>query len=71
MVVVMGSIFTIRRKVKRIFILNSWAIGGGWKADATFIDLLLFGYKIKNLHRYYITYRGKFSDLRGTKYFSL
>lgn len=53
-----------------MFIVNSWAIGGGWRADATFIDLLLFGYKIMNLHKYYITYRGEFSDLRGTQYYA-
>jgi hypothetical protein len=66
----MRSIFTIRRKTKGIFIVNSWAIGGGWRADATFVDLLLFGYKIMNLHKYYITYRGEFSDLRGTQYYA-
>lgn len=65
----MRSIFKIRRKTKRIKILNSWAFGGGWKANATFIDLMLFGIKIKNLHKYYITYRGEFSDLRGTRYY--
>jgi hypothetical protein len=66
----MRSIFTIRRKTKGIFIVNSWAIGGGWRVDATFVDLLLFGIKIKNLHKYYITYRGEFSDLRGTQYYA-
>ena len=35
-----------------------------------FVDLLLFGIKIKNLHKYYITYRGEFSDLRGTQYYA-
>jgi hypothetical protein len=66
----MRSIFTIRRKTKEIFIVNSWAFSGGWRAEATFIDLMLFGIKIKNLHKYYITYRGKFSDLRGTRYYA-
>jgi len=65
---VMCSIFKIRRKTKEIFIVNSWALGGGWRADVTFIDLMLFGIKIKNLHKYYITYRGEFSDLRGIQY---
>ena len=55
------NIFSIRRKTKRIFISNSWSIGGGWYVNATLIDLLIFGVKIKNLHKYYITYRGKFS----------
>ena len=65
----MRSIFKIKRKTKQIFIVNSWAFGGGWKADATFIDLMLFGMRIKNLHKYYITYRGKYNDLCGTAYF--
>ena len=64
----MSRFFKIRRKTKRIFIENSWAFGGGWDAQATFIDLLLFGIKIKNIHRYYISYRGEFSDLKGIKY---
>ena len=59
----MRSIFKIRRKTKEIFIENSWTFGGGWKANATFIDLTLFGIKIKNLDKYYITYRGEFIDL--------
>lgn len=66
----MSSIFKIRRKTKGIFIVNSWAIGGGWRANATFIDLMLFGIKIKNLHKYYITYRGEFSDLCATQYYT-
>jgi hypothetical protein len=66
----MSSIFKIRRKTKGIFIVNSWAIDGGWKADATFIDLTLLGIKIKNLHKYYITYRGEFSDLHCTQYYT-
>ena len=59
----MRSIFKIRRKTKEIFIENSWAFSGGWKANATFIDLMLLGIKIKNLDKYYITYRGEFIDL--------
>jgi hypothetical protein len=66
----MRSILKIRRKTKQIFIVNSWALGGGWTSYATFIDLMLFGIKIKNLHKYYITYRGEFSDLRGTDYYA-
>lgn len=66
----MGRVFKIRRKTKQIFIVNSWAFGGGWKADATFIDLMLFGIRIKNLYKYYITYRGEYSDLHGTKYYA-
>ena len=50
----------IRRKTKQIFIENSLAFGGGWKQNITFVDLLLFGVKIKNLHKYYITYRNEF-----------
>lgn len=68
--IVMRSIFKIRRKTKRIFIVNSWALGGGWTANATFIDLMLFGIKIKNLYKYYITYRDEFSDLSGTQYYA-
>jgi hypothetical protein len=59
----MCSILKIRRKTKRIFIINSWSISGGWYADVTFIDIILFGFRIKNLHKYYISYRGQFSDL--------
>ncbi len=67
---VRSSIFKIRRKTKGVFIVNSWAIGGGWRVNVTSIDLMLFGIKIKNLHKYYITYRGEFSDLRGTQYYT-
>jgi hypothetical protein len=54
------SMVRIRRKTKQIFIENSLAFGGGWKQNITFVDLLLFGVKIKNLHKYYITYRNEF-----------
>jgi hypothetical protein len=66
----MRSIFKIRRKTKRIFIVNSWALGGGWIANATFVDLMLFGIKVKNLHKYYITYRGEYSNLCDTQYYA-
>jgi hypothetical protein len=66
----MRSILKIRRKTKQIFIVNSWSFDGGWTANATFIDLILFGIRIRNLHKYYITYRGEFSDLRDTDYYA-
>lgn len=57
--------FKISRKTKSTFIENSWSFGGGWNADVTFIDLLFFGAKIKNLHKYYISYRKEFINLKN------
>ena len=58
------NVFSVKRRTKRIFISNSWAIGGGWHVNATFVDLLIFGVKVKNLHTYYISYRGEFSTIK-------
>lgn len=64
----MCNLFKIRRQTKNVFIKNSWSFGGGWSTNATFIDLLFFGFKVRCLHKYYIAYNGRFCDLRDVNY---
>jgi hypothetical protein len=56
-------IVKIRRRTRKIFIENDLAFENGWYANVTSIDLIFFGMKTSNLHKYYFTHRGKFSNL--------
>ena len=44
-----------------VHIRNRWAIGGGWKVyNVTFISKYFLWWKIKDVHKYYLsTYSGK------------
>jgi hypothetical protein len=56
-------IVKIRRRTRKIFIENDLAFENGWYANVTSVDLMFFGIKASNLHKYYFTYSGKFSSL--------
>lgn len=60
--------FKIRRKTTRVLVEDLFADGQGVFVQGTFIDLLFLGIKVKNFHKYYISYKGKFINLENVKY---
>jgi hypothetical protein len=60
---VVGADMLVEIAIEKEAIENDLAFENGWYANVTSIDLIFFGMKTSNLHKYYFTHRGKFSSL--------
>jgi len=52
------KLFRIDRTTKRTHIVNRYSFGD-WYENVTTISLTFLGFKIKTIHKYFISYRGE------------